>query len=344
MKEKPLVSIVVPVYNVEKYLSRCYESIASQSYSNWEAVLVDDGSTDNSGKMCDEIALVDPRIKVIHKQNEGLGLTRNCGVKNSSGEYVFFLDSDDYIESDAIESLVESIIDEECDLAIGNFYYQEEIVEYPIPIGVYSGNEIEAELIPRIIGSEPGKTDQLTPSSCGNLYKKALFIDHYLWFPSERKLIWEDLAFNFQYMRNCNRIFLSDKPVYHYCFNEASLTHKYDPNKLEKVMLMYKYMRNQIEKTGLIIKTENRLNNNFVGHIRTCLKLEAFYDKENGIAKTIKRITEMCCREDVQSVIMSIDTNTYNRSQRILDHFIKSKNGFVVYLLCKAQNRKKKIE
>ena len=344
MKENPLVSIVVPVYNVEKYLSRCYESIVSQSYSNWEAILVDDGSTDDSGKVCDEIALADLRVKVIHKQNEGLGLTRNCGVRNSSGEYVFFLDSDDYIENDAIESLVGYILDEQCNLAVGNFYYQEEIVGYPIPVGLYSGDEIDTEILLRIIGSEPGNNDQLTPSSCGKLYKRSIFYEYDIWFPSERVLIWEDLAFNFKYMRSCNRIYLSDKPVYHYCFNGDSLTHKFDPDKLEKVMAMYKYMMDQIEMAGLRMKAEDRLNNNFVGHIRTCLKLEAFYDKENGITKTIKRMTQMCSREDVQSLITSIDTSTYNKSQRILDHFIKTRNGIAVYLLCKAQNRKKRIE
>lgn len=344
MREKPLVSIIVPVYNVENYLLRCYESIASQSYDYWEAILVDDGSTDKSGKLCDEIACKDPRIKVIHKQNEGLGLTRNCGVKNCGGEYVFFLDSDDFIEHDAIESLVDYIMDEGCDLAIGNFFYQDEIVEYPIPAGLYSGNKIDEEIIPRIIGNKPGKADQLTPSSCGKLYKKSLFIENDLWFPSERKLIWEDLAFNFKYMRTCNSIFLSDKPIYHYCFNGDSLTHKYDPSKLEKVMTMYKYMMNQLEKTGLRKNTESRLNNNFVGHIRTCLKLEAFYDKENEIKRTVNRISIICSREDVQAVISSIDTSTYNKSQKILDYFIKKKNGIAVYLLCKAQNMKKRIE
>lgn len=106
MNNEPLVSIIVPCYKVEQYLPNCIESILSQSYTNWELILVDDGSPDNCGNICDDYAVKDNRIKVVHKQNGGLSSARNAGMKVMNGEYVTFLDSDDFLHKDALHILV----------------------------------------------------------------------------------------------------------------------------------------------------------------------------------------------------------------------------------------------
>ncbi len=97
------VSIIVPVYNTEKYLKKCFKSITEQTYSNLEIIIVDDGSTDDSGRLCDEYAQFDDRVMVIHKENGGLSSARNEGLRNSTGEYLTFVDSDDYISKDFVE-------------------------------------------------------------------------------------------------------------------------------------------------------------------------------------------------------------------------------------------------
>ncbi|MBQ6570553.1 MAG: glycosyltransferase [Clostridia bacterium] len=102
-----LISVVVPVYNVEKYLEQCVDSILAQTYKNFEIILTDDGSTDSSGRMCDEFAKKDSRIKSVHRKNGGLSAARNTGLSNSSGEYVYFLDSDDYIVPEALTLLID---------------------------------------------------------------------------------------------------------------------------------------------------------------------------------------------------------------------------------------------
>jgi len=111
-----LVSIIIPVYNVEAYVEKCIESVKSQSYSQLEIILVDDGSTDESGVYCDRQAVSDSRIKVIHKKNGGLSDARNAGLDIATGEYIFFADSDDYIKSDAIGKLVEQLEQDDCDV------------------------------------------------------------------------------------------------------------------------------------------------------------------------------------------------------------------------------------
>lgn len=115
MEAKGLISVITPVYNVEKYLRECVDSVLLQTYKNYEIILVDDGSTDASGEICDEYAGVHPRVKVIHKANGGLSDARNTGLKNAKGEYVYFLDSDDYIVPDAFQKLVDISTKEQSD-------------------------------------------------------------------------------------------------------------------------------------------------------------------------------------------------------------------------------------
>lgn len=119
----PLISIIVPVYKVEQYLRKCIESILNQTYTNFELILVDDGSPDDSGKICDEYEKIDSRIKVIHKKNGGLSSARNAGIDIARGEYLGFVDSDDFIESYMYEKLLQAIIRDGCTLAVCNTNY-----------------------------------------------------------------------------------------------------------------------------------------------------------------------------------------------------------------------------
>ena len=106
MMNLKLVSIIIPIYNSEKYLKKCIDSILEQKYNNLEIILINDGSTDNSGKICDSLAIEDKRIKVIHKLNEGVSIARNKGLEMAKGEYIFFIDSDDYIDENIIKDMI----------------------------------------------------------------------------------------------------------------------------------------------------------------------------------------------------------------------------------------------
>lgn len=139
-------SILIPVYNVEKYLSQCINSVLSQNYNNIEVILIDDGSTDNSGKICDEYAQMDNRIKVIHKDNEGLLLARRTAVKVASGDYFMFLDSDDYWDSDLLNSAHDIIQRYNCDMVLFNYkhVYPDKVLDN-IPLfdneSIFEGNK-----------------------------------------------------------------------------------------------------------------------------------------------------------------------------------------------------------
>jgi glycosyltransferase involved in cell wall biosynthesis len=122
------VSIIVPLYNVEKYLRECVDSLINQTLHDIEIVLVDDGSTDSSGKICDEYALADSRVRVIHKANGGQASARNIGMDSCRGEYVLFVDSDDWILENTCEILYKNAIDDDCDIVVGDLYNEEKII------------------------------------------------------------------------------------------------------------------------------------------------------------------------------------------------------------------------
>lgn len=231
MKQK--ISVIVPVYNVEKYLSRCIDSLIRQSYSNIEILLVDDGSKDESLSICKEYEAKDSRIHVFHKENEGLGLTRNYGVEQATGEYITFVDSDDYLTLDAIDSMVKKAVETDADVVIASHYYKNKKQEIELSERLYCGTEIKEILMVHMMGNNGNQLDALSYTAWGKLYKKEIFTKNRLLFPSERKLIWEDLAFSVEAYPLCEKVYILHKPVYYYCFNEGSLTHTYKPKMIK---------------------------------------------------------------------------------------------------------------
>lgn len=187
-----MISIIVPVYNVEKYLDRCIQSILNQTYKNYELILIDDGSSDHSSEICDSYANNYQHIKVIHKKNEGLGLTRNVGITNANGNYIMFIDSDDTIHPDLLKVCNEELSKgydtiifgynriNENDQITSTFQYEDKS---------YKGKEIKVNLLPKLIGSSPSGHDSIAVSACGVLYSKDIISKNKLMFKSERKII-----------------------------------------------------------------------------------------------------------------------------------------------------------
>ena len=341
---KQRVSVIVPVYNVEKYLRRCIDSIVRQSYSNLEILLVDDGSQDASLPICKEYETKDSRIRVFHKENEGLGLARNYGIERATGEYITFVDSDDYLTLDAIEFMLKKAIVTDADVVIASHYYKNEEQEVRLAERLYCGTEIKETLMVHMMGNKGNRLDALSYTAWGKLYKKELFVKNHLEFPSERKFVWEDLTFSVEAYPLCEKVYILHKPVYYYCFNEGSLTHTYKPNKVDLVMRLYCYMKEKIQELNLPMEAKFRLDTNFIGHIRTCIKLEVFYAGKNGVGKAIQNIRKICFRKDVQTLIKSYPTNSFNRLQLVYNIAMKHKWIYVIYFLTWLQNKKKRIE
>lgn len=209
---KPLLSIVVPVYKVEKYLSKCIDSILFQSYHDFELILVDDGSPDNSPQICDEYMGRDTRIKVIHKENEGVGVARNAGIGKASGQWILFIDSDDYIDQGYLMRGVEEINNNEnLDAVIfPNSKDNEESGEK-----VVIDNILESE---NLIDSKQlfHSTELFEWSSCiySKFYKRQMLEYHSIRFANTP--VYEDVLFNMSYFMYARQILYIDTCYYHY--------------------------------------------------------------------------------------------------------------------------------
>lgn len=342
MREDYKVSIIVPVYNVERYIERCMQSLYSQTYKNIEIILVDDESTDNSGSICDQYEKADSRIKVVHKKNAGLGMARNTGLKLMTGNYVMFVDSDDYIEKDAVERMLKIAVEYDAQVVTSNFAYDKRKEINCIPTGLYEGDLKVREVLIHMLGSKKGNNDEINVSSCTKLYLIKFLRDIRAQFPSEKNLIWEDMAFNCFVISKCKRVYVNDFAYYHYCYNQLSLTHKYNSDKFQNVMKMYQYMKTQIKHLDLPDEAVLRINNMFIGNVRTCMKLEAYYAKQNGKTNAIKNIYSMCLNGNLQELINEIPNEQMSIQQKIYNFFIRRKNPHLLYILATLQNWRKR--
>lgn len=211
-----LVSIIVPIYNAEKYLQQCLDSIINQTYTDIEIILVDDGSADNSGVICDQYAALDKRIIVLHNSNHGVSYSRNYGIKNSTGEYILFIDSDDTVEPDYVKTLVQPMLVFNVDLVICN------VNELLLGTGKSKNRELKQEL------KGDFKNDfyaliEFLRVPCLKLYKSDVIKMYSVEFPEDVNYA-EDQLFNFQYYRHVKHYKFIDLPLYNYIHQESSLS------------------------------------------------------------------------------------------------------------------------
>lgn len=222
----PLISIIVPVYNVEPYLRKCLDSIVNQSYKNLDIIIIDDGSTDGGGGICDEYKANDGRIRVVHQKNSGLSAARNVGLDIARGEYVQFVDSDDWIEDTTCETILSIAIEKKADIVC--FGYNE-----LFPSGVVknwsvdSSGEIEKVEILRELATETGSIRDYV---WNKLFAKRLFDD--IRFPIGR--CYEDMDVSYRLFHQAENIYVTNTILYHYYRRKGSLAHnRYSPNSIK---------------------------------------------------------------------------------------------------------------
>lgn len=241
--EKDLISVIVPVYKVEKYLEKCIESVLKQTYTNLQIILVDDGSPDNCGKICDEYAKKDSRIEVIHKANGGLSDARNVGISKAKGRYIGFVDSDDYIKEDMYEILLNLIKKYDADVSICNLY------------DVIDGNECirnkengireysRLDILKKVL------LDKNIQSYAWNkLYEKELFDE--IKYPIGKK--YEDIGTTFYLFEKCNKIVVTSEPEYCYLKRADSLVNNVTESTIldytEIIIQRYIYIKQNIKE------------------------------------------------------------------------------------------------
>ncbi len=208
-----LVSIIIPVYNVEKYLTKCLDSVINQTYSNLEIILVDDGSTDRSGVICDEYAGLDQRIKVIHNKNSGVSSARNAGIRICKGDFVAFIDSDDYVDKKYIFSLLEPLMKDNYDFVFCGYldlYVKSKKKSY------HRLSDKELSVLTGIFFKDYHIFNQLMWYPWLKLYKRDIILNNKLWFPEDLTDA-EDHFFNFSYFEKVKNYKYINQALYIYC-------------------------------------------------------------------------------------------------------------------------------
>lgn len=331
---KGLVTVVLPIFNVEKYLDRCIKSIVSQSYTNLEIILVDDESPDKCPEMCDNWANKDKRIKVIHKKNEGLGYARNTGIDNATGEYICFVDSDDYLETNTIEKAYEYAVKYKADIVSYGYNIVDKsnkVVKSFIPTPskeIYCGSEILSYVLPNMIATKPDAGDEFWMSMCGGLFSTDLIRRAGWKMVSEREIISEDVFSLLSLYNSVQRIAFIPKAFYFYCMNEQSLTHTYRADRYDKIKVFYDKAISECDKYGYTEEVKIRLSNPYMAGTLAALKMIIKSDlssekKKNEFRKIVKD-------QHLQKVLNKMDKNNESLAKKVLWGAMR----FHMYSLC----------
>lgn len=322
----PLISIIIPVYNVEEYLSTCLESIINQTYQNLEIILVDDGSTDSSGRICDEYALKDERVLVIHQQNGGLSAARNSGLDIAKGDYIGFVDSDDYIELDMYEVLLNFAKNNNLDVSMCSAYevFPEKKVKKRIDCFPPFITENIDEIINEIFINKRGG---VAVAVWCKLFKREVVIDKRF----KLRRFYEDVFFVFEWLSNTKRFGRISDYKYYYVQRSGSITHlPYFKNGILDEVEAY-------ERNYEIItdKYPNSINAGLyrlqwvyrvaIGRIINCVDCNEHSDELLMLQKKIRnRLIEflmhkdVSCKSKISCLLICVNIKAYNIIKKIM--------------------------
>ena len=324
-----LISIIIPVYNVEKYLKECLESVINQTYTNLEIILVDDGSTDGSGNICDEYKKRDTRIKVIHKENGGVSIARNLGLNYVNGQYIGFIDSDDYVEPEYCEKLLKSIKENNVQCALCKF---DKVYEKKNQNNTFESNYImDANgLIMEILDVQKGFgfcTQKLWT-------KNALADIRY----NENIKVGEDSLFCIESCKNIDKVFVLNEKLYHYRFNENSLVRKFDEKYAQKYLRAMQETKKYIDKNYNKPEIIKKFNNYIVYNI-LIIVINYCFNKNNkmSIIKQIEELKKVCKIPEFKYAIKNCDYNGFSLTRKITIFTLKYKLYFITMLIGKIR-------
>lgn len=349
------VSIIVPIYNVEKYVSRCIESLIEQTFNNIEIIAINDGSTDKSLEILKKYSNKDKRIVLINKKNEGLSQARNVGIDNSSGKYITFIDSDDWINKDYIEILYNKIIEQDCDVSMCSYIREYEYKSIPKTFKlkeeyIKGPEETRNYLYRRIVGpigdelEVPEDLDSFV-TAWGKLYKTSILKDNHIKFVDTKLIGTEDCLFNIYVFKKMKKATIVNKPLYHYWKgNINSLTSGYKPTLNEQWILNEKYIKEHLDKYNEEKVFYIALNN------RICLSVLGLglneCSKANKISnvKKINNLKKILDQDNMKLAYKSFELKKLPIHWRAFHMFNKYRIAIGAYIILKAINILRKVK
>ena len=251
--QNPKLSVIIPIYKVEAYLPRCIDSIINQSYKNLEVILVDDGSPDDCGKICDRYAEKYDYVQVIHKTNGGLISARKAGLNSASGDYICYVDGDDWVSPDHFIKVAEAISQDDPNIVIHGYTVAKETLEEPMPqiyldYKYYTQEALEQEVIPCFLSREPFYTPTVVPSVWGKSFRRDLLLKMQMDVPDEIT-IGEDAAVSYPAILEAASVSIIDDCGYMYRLNTSSMTRTYDRKLTTNLPILADYLESKFRES-----------------------------------------------------------------------------------------------
>lgn len=336
-----MISIIIPVYNTEKYLRRCIDSVLHSACDDFEILLVNDGSTDSSPAICEEYSRQDSRVKVIHQKNQGVSSARNTGLDHCHGEWIVFVDSDDFISKDFL-SLIAKEIHQDKDLLLFDFSKHiagQASAAYPVRTLTFQGKEMR-ELIRRILVPQPlyagGSADFRTP--CARAYRKYI-IDRYSIRFSPGLTVGEDLLFNLEYQLRASCCAYTSIPVYYYDIHMGSATHGFRSRLLKNHARLLRQLKQLLEHCHMLPLLEPAYESYCLENLTYVLIWEVFSPLSPRSYRTKCRMCAAMQKNAIYRKAMKYNLKSGILPRKILVFFFRLKCYRMADLICRASYR-----
>lgn len=314
-----MISVIVPVYKVENYLRQCLDSLAAQMLDDIEIIIVDDGSPDGCPAICDEYAAKDARMKVVHKENGGLLSARKAGFAASKGDYIGFVDGDDWVEPDTFLNMYKAVCEHSPDMVLSDFLcdYGDciEPSDQCFEEEFYDRARLESEIFPKMLFDGRFYRFGVNPNCWSKLVKREL-IEKNLSPVDERIRMGEDAAFIYPCMLDSQSITCVKTPTYHYRITEQSMSNAYDERLKDIILLPYKRLKEKNAESDFDISSQ--LDYYLLYMVNFLLRNEA--KKANAHSKKERRavIENICADGDIRSAAARVDTEKLSTHTRLL--------------------------
>ena len=323
-----MVTVIIPVYNAERYLKKAIDSVVGQSYTDLQIVLIDDGSRDGGGGICDSFAAADSRITAIHKPNGGVSSARNAGLDIAKGEYIIFLDSDDYLEPFAVTSLLKIAADTGADMVLGTVS-----TDMTGSATEQSGSEVK--------NFKGAGVTEFAALNIGNIYGSAnhakLIKSSVAGRFSDEYSIAEDIVFVFGCFERSKSIAVTEQQFYHYRQNtEGSITSVYSEKKIDSYIKMYGFLKAWAERNSLDDRLRNEFDHYFIRMVINCMS--CVHAGKESFGYKMGQIKTICGRSEVREAVLQ--WSPASKKNAVIRRCIVSRLWLAVYMMTRALKQK----
>lgn len=346
MGNKVVLSIIVPVYNVAQYLEQCLDSILQQTFKDFEVILVNDGSTDSSEKICEKFVQKDERFKLITQKNAGLAAARQAGLDVAEGLYIGFVDSDDWLEVEMYQKMINVANESNADIVFCNVYRNEDKKEKAyFPSGLYSRQEMETVMFPRLLAGFDKNGEENTIRWCNwlRIYKRKLIDEHHICFDKRFRRS-QDLPFTFECTIHANTYFyLGDEYLYHNRMNYESLSKGYTKNMWDLIKPLIIYLQDVVNDYNRY-DFQNQMNRRAALFVFECCENENKPNNTKTMRERLKTVREIMNDRNARKWVNGMSTSGMKKIHKVYKICFQLKLSWIFYMLAEKRFASRKAD